>query len=137
MRIDESLNNLVESLERLLVHWHDPIRLIILGEFNAGKSTLINTLLRDNVIASGIVPTTAIATYLRYSEEKYIEVVYENGVVERKTIEQMEKLTSERNKEGKLQREKIHYINLYLPNSILKNIVLIDTPGLGALHTRH
>nr|WP_106784381.1 dynamin family protein [Lysinibacillus timonensis] len=100
MRIDRSLHKLVPSLERLLVHWRDPLRLIIMGEFNAGKSTLINTLLRDDIIASGIVPTTAIATYIRFAKEKYIEVVYEDGKVERKTIQEMEKLSSERNAEG-------------------------------------
>nr|WP_106784380.1 dynamin family protein [Lysinibacillus timonensis] len=137
MQRDKSFNNLTPTLERLLIHWQDPLRLIIMGEFNAGKSTLINTLLRDEVIASGIVPTTAIGTYIRYSEEKYIEVVYQNGLVERKSIEEMEKLTSERNIEGKQQREIMHHINLYFPNPILKNIVLIDTPGLDALHVQH
>ncbi|SOC23902.1 SH3 domain-containing protein [Ureibacillus xyleni] len=137
MKIDDDLQILVAPLERLIVHWTDPVRLIVMGEFNAGKSTLINTLLGEEVIATGIVPTTAVATYLRYSKEKYIEIVYENGNVERKSIKEMEKLTSERNKEGKKQRENIQLINLYLPNPFLLNLVLIDTPGLGAHHSQH
>lgn len=137
MRIDESFNKLVPSLERLLVHWHDPVRLLLMGEYNVGKSKLINTLLREKVVKSGIVPTTAIATYIRYSEEEYIEVVYENGVVERQTLKKLEQLTSERNIEGKQERKKIHYINLYLPNPFLKKLVLIDTPGLNSPNARH
>ncbi|RHW39922.1 hypothetical protein D1B33_03490 [Lysinibacillus yapensis] len=138
LREEESFSKLVSSLERLLVHWHDPVRLLVMGEFKSGKSTLINTLLRDKVLVSGAVPTTAIATYLRFGEkDTYIEVVYETGIIEQLTVDQLTRLTSERDREGKQLREKIHHINLYIPNPILKNIVLIDTPGLNSPFAHH
>lgn len=135
---EESFDMLVSSLERLLVHWQDPVRLLLMGEFNAGKSTLISTILRDDIIANGVVPTTAIATYIRFKEkEKYIEVVYKNGIIERHPINQLERFTSERVKDEKQQRNEIDHINLYLTNPILKNIVLIDTPGLNSPNAKH
>lgn len=137
MRKGEEFKELVPFLEHLQRHWQDPVRLLIMGEFSVGKSTLINTLLREDVIASGAVPTTAVATYLRYSDETYIEVVLENGVVERHSIEQLTRLTSERVKDRKEERNNIHHINLFLSNPLLKDIVLIDTPGLNSSNVTH
>lgn len=38
------------------------------GEFNSGKSTVINALLGRRYLKEGVVPTTNEITFLRYSE---------------------------------------------------------------------
>ena len=38
------------------------------GEFNSGKSTVINALLGGRFLKEGVVPTTNEITFLRYSE---------------------------------------------------------------------
>ena len=120
--------------ERLL----DPNRLLIMGQFSSGKSIiLINTLLRQNILPTGAVPTTAVATYMRYSEEEYIEIVYQNGEVERTSLSFLHKTTSERNGQGKQLRTNIERINLYLCNDFLRDLVLIDTPGLNSPNATH
>ena len=119
--------------ERLL----EPNRLLIMGEFSSGKSTLINTLLRQNLTQTGAVPTTAVATYIRYAEEEYIEIVYQNGEIERANLSKLHTTTSERNQQGKQLRTNIERINLYLCNEFLRNIVLIDTPGLNSSNVAH
>jgi small GTP-binding protein len=55
--------------------------LVIVGEFNAGKSAFINALLGQPVLAEGVTPTTAAITLLRYGEQPGEERV--DGVVER------------------------------------------------------
>lgn len=45
-------------------YYTDPVRLLIIGEFNAGKSTIINALLGRDVAAIGKVATTAVPTFL-------------------------------------------------------------------------
>jgi small GTP-binding protein len=40
--------------------------LVIVGEFNAGKSAVINALLGERVLSEGVTPTTAAITRLRY-----------------------------------------------------------------------
>src|SRR5205814_609264 len=42
--------------------------LVVAGEFNAGKSALINALLGEPVLAEGVTPTTAAVTLLSYGE---------------------------------------------------------------------
>jgi small GTP-binding protein len=60
-----------EDLERLasLVHEMDELfLLVIVGEYNSGKSTFINALLGDEVFAMGDLPTTRAISILRYGE---------------------------------------------------------------------
>ena len=42
---------------------------MIAGEFNSGKSSFINALLGDKVVAEGVTPTTDRITLLRYGAE--------------------------------------------------------------------
>ncbi|MBX5493033.1 MAG: dynamin family protein [Chloroflexi bacterium] len=42
--------------------------LVVVGEFNAGKSAFINALLGQRVLPEGVTPTTAAITWLRYGE---------------------------------------------------------------------
>ena len=41
---------------------------VIIGEFNAGKSTFVNALLGDEILPMGITPTTETIELIRYSE---------------------------------------------------------------------
>lgn len=42
--------------------------LVVVGEFNSGKSALINTLLGEDVLAEGVTPTTAQVTLVRHRD---------------------------------------------------------------------
>jgi ribosome biogenesis GTPase A len=48
--------------------------LAVIGEFSSGKSTFINALLRDDLLKTSALPTTAAATKLRYSNDLQVEV---------------------------------------------------------------
>ncbi|HEV8191999.1 MAG TPA: dynamin family protein [Ktedonobacterales bacterium] len=52
-------------INRIRQRFIDPdLYLAVVGEFNSGKSTLIDALLGDDLLESGGVPTTAAATYI-------------------------------------------------------------------------
>lgn len=54
-----------ERIQRIRQRFADPnLYLAVVGEFNSGKSTLIDALLGDPLLETGSVPTTAAATYL-------------------------------------------------------------------------
>jgi small GTP-binding protein len=59
----------VGTLQQAIADLDDLFRLVIVGEFNAGKSALINALLRADVVEEGVTPTTADVTVLRYGEQ--------------------------------------------------------------------
>src|SRR5512141_2289996 len=63
-------NDLVKKLEA------DRFHLVVVGEFNHGKSTFVNALLGKHVLPTGVTPTTAVIHHLEYSEEPRAEVVY-------------------------------------------------------------
>jgi len=46
----------------------DPFLLVVVGEFNAGKSALINALLGESVFEEGVTPTTAAIQMVRHAE---------------------------------------------------------------------
>src|SRR5690554_7490028 len=50
------------------------VSLVVLGEFNHGKSTVVNALLGQEVLPMGITPTTAVITHLVHGEEPRAEI---------------------------------------------------------------
>src|SRR3954466_2822374 len=62
--------DLVKKLEA------DRFHLVVVGEFNHGKSTFVNALLGANVLPVGVTPTTAVIHHLEYSAEPRADVVF-------------------------------------------------------------
>jgi small GTP-binding protein len=100
---EEARRALVGSLEQL----DEPFLLVVVGEFNAGKSAFINALLGQGVLEEGITPTTARIGLLRYGEAVGREVTAAG--VER----------------------------LWAPAEVLREIVIVDTPGTNAVLREH
>src|SRR5690242_12424820 len=50
---------------------------VVLGEFNHGKSTFINALLGQALLPVGITPTTAVLSQIRHGDGVKAEAVYE------------------------------------------------------------
>jgi GTP-binding protein EngB required for normal cell division len=61
----------------------DPrLYLAIVGEFNAGKSTFINALLREDLLRTDVIQgTTAAATLLGYGPKLKVDVAFEGGEI--------------------------------------------------------
>lgn len=116
--------------------------LAVLGQVKRGKSTLINALLGEDVLPSSVVPLTAIPTFIRYGMEKGIRVRYNDSrpdaVFTAKTAPNLNQLlrgivTEEENPKNK---KGVREVELYHPAAILRDVVLIDTPGIGSTY-RH
>src|SRR6478735_7305222 len=73
--------SLKERLDRELVKKleEDRFHLVVVGEFNHGKSTFVNALLGETVLPVGVTPTTAAIHQLKYSERPEATVVYQSG----------------------------------------------------------
>ena len=56
-----------QQLQEVTRRYNDPeLKLAVIGEFNTGKSTFINGLLKQRYLAMDGVPTTVIPTYIRW-----------------------------------------------------------------------
>src|SRR5829696_4735130 len=53
--------------------------LVVLGEFNHGKSTFVNALLEKDVLPTGITPTTAAINHVVWAEKPRARAVLEDG----------------------------------------------------------
>jgi small GTP-binding protein len=95
-----------EDIDRLasLVHEMDELfLLVVVGEYNSGKSTFINALLGDEVFAMGDLPTTRAISILRYGQAGPAEKIGENVQL-------------------------YHY-----PLEVLHDLDIVDTPGTNSI----
>jgi len=82
---------------------------VVIGEFNAGKSTFINALLGDELLQMGITPTTEAIQLIRYGETATRKpTIREDGIY-----------------------EWTH------PNTGAVGVSLVDTPGTGSVFQKH
>ena len=57
----------------------DRFHLVVVGEFNHGKTTFVNALLGEHALAVGVTPTTAAIHHIKYAETPEATVVYTSG----------------------------------------------------------
>jgi hypothetical protein len=65
---NQSLRGTIEELRNRVTT--DTFRVLIAGEFNAGKSTTVNALLGEKVLPSGGTPTTAVICVVRWGDQR-------------------------------------------------------------------
>src|SRR6187402_529689 len=53
--------------------------LVVLGEFNHGKSTFVNALLGQEILPTGITPTTASINHVIHADQPRARVVFTTG----------------------------------------------------------
>mgnify|MGYP006188489547 CR=1 FL=1 len=105
------------------------ITLVVLGEFNHGKSTVVNALLGEDVLPVGITPTTAVITHLVHGDEKHVQVKPPRGA-EPFDIEyaELEKVVKNAEEDG----NEPDWVEIAHPNEFLANsLTLVDTPGVN------
>ena len=124
--------------------------LAVVGEFNAGKSTYINALLRQRILKEAVRPTTACALYIEkggnevtikgefrsnrkfkamasdsHNLREYVEASY--GIRCNNVYDLIEVLTSHQD-----VAKDVIKLQLFLPDAnIPNNVVIIDTPGFN------
>jgi small GTP-binding protein len=92
----ERLGSLVNEMDELFL-------LVVVGEYNSGKSTFINALLGDEVFAMGDLPTTRAISILRYGKAGPPESLGEN----------------------------MHLYQY--PLEVLRDLDIVDTPGTNSI----
>lgn len=94
------LQNAIAQLDELFL-------IVAAGEFNAGKSALVNALLGERVLEEGVTPTTAQVTLLRWGDEKTKTIVDDGFAI------------------------------VTHPMPLLKELNLVDSPGTNAINRQH
>jgi small GTP-binding protein len=95
------------TLHRSLQQLDELFLLVVVGEFNSGKSAFINALLGERFLPEGVTPTTAQIHILRHGKTSDREV------------------------------EEDSVLALTYPTDFLREINIVDTPGTNAIIRRH
>ena len=70
LKLDKELDELVKLEENFSYY---KFKIAVVGEFNKGKSSLINSLIGKNILPEGITPTTNQTVTISNSEKEYIK----------------------------------------------------------------
>ena len=135
---ETSRSHALRSLHRKLLEARErmkqPMRVAIVGLIKAGKSTMMNALLGETVVATGTIEATFNVNWLRYGPTASLRVHFkENRPPETRSLEDLERLTR-RSDEYRDYLLSISYIEVFYPNAILQILNLIDTPGLASVY---
>jgi GTP-binding protein EngB required for normal cell division len=131
-RGNPNINNKLISLQAKLAAGQ--LHLAVLGQMKRGKSSLINALLRAEVLPTGILPVTAIITELRYGPEPEATIVYSvGGLREKVALNSLSEYITEAGNPA--NRKQVASVEVVYPSPLLESgIILIDTPGVGSTH---
>ncbi|MEN6320040.1 MAG: dynamin family protein [Syntrophaceae bacterium] len=130
-----SLNRQIEACEKLLVQ-NQPIDVAILGQFKAGKSSFINSLVGKSILPVGVIPVTTVITRLQYGEKERAVVKFFDVNVCDIDISEIDSYTSEA--KNPANQKNVEMVDIELPS--LKDydgLRLVDTPGLGSVFKYH
>ncbi|MEQ8820093.1 MAG: dynamin family protein [Sumerlaeia bacterium] len=103
----EAEESVRETLADALSGLDDLFLLVVVGEFNSGKSTFINALVGKRLLKEGATPTTQRVGILRYGDAEKVEPIDE------------------------------HTDAIQAPVEILRELAIVDTPGTNAIVREH
>ncbi|MEO0324652.1 MAG: dynamin family protein, partial [Myxococcota bacterium] len=129
------LPEVLRETERLRDDLDRPLLLGVLGEFNAGKSTLINAFIGAEVAPMGIVPTTATLNVLRDGAERLVRVVRSDGSTREGGYDALRRLLAEA--EAEAEGPEVDRVEIVLPSATLERVWVLDAPGTNALDPAH
>jgi len=131
----DSLARIAELQERLA---EERFHLAVLGQFKRGKSTLLNAILGEPLLPTGVVPLTSIPTFLRAGKMRTVRVLFRDGgesAFPDVTLDEARNILARHvtEKENPRNRLGVECVEVEHPASILSaGVVLIDTPGIGS-----
>lgn len=106
-------------------------KVIVVGEFKRGKSTLINALLKCKVLPADIVPTTATINRVAYDPNPFVQLYFKDGTKQNLDINKLSDYVTKLTPEGEAMASKIEEAVIFYPTPFCQNnIYIIDTPGL-------
>ncbi|PSL55249.1 dynamin family protein [Saccharothrix carnea] len=106
-----------------------PLQVAVAGRIKSGKSTLVNALIGRRVAPTDVGECTRLVTRFQYGTVDRIEVVFSDG---RKQVLPFEANGSIPPDLG-VDVDRVSHIEAYLTNAVLRDLTVIDTPGLGSL----
>lgn len=119
------------------------LRLAVLGQFNRGKSTFINSILGREILPVSVIPVTSVPTVITWGTELAATVrffdtkepQYQSGN-EPEILALLDRYVTEENNPA--NRHCVAGVAIECPSPLLHGgTVLVDTPGFGSTHVHN
>lgn len=124
-RVDEdTAAGFGEVLRRLSA----PLQLAVAGRLKSGKSTLVNALIGRRVAPTDVGECTRLVTRFQYGTVDRVEVVLRDGETRALPFDADGGIPAELG----VDPGRISHLEAYLTNAVLRDITVIDTPGIGS-----
>jgi GTPase SAR1 family protein len=105
----------------------------VIGEFKRGKTTLINALLGEELLPTGVLPVTAIPALVRYGVRPRATIGLLDGSALEIPINSLPAYLTEQGNPGNAKG--VREASIEYPSKVLESgLVLVDTPGTGSVH---
>lgn len=117
-------------VEETRARLEEPLRVAVAGRVNAGKSTLVNALLRQRIAPTDVSECTKVSAWFRYGHPERVEVQMRDGSAAAIAL----------GADGMLPRElgadpaAVDHVTVWLSNDALQELTIIDTPGLSSVN---
>ncbi len=97
----------LSTLQKAIIQLDELFLIVVVGEFNAGKSALVNAILGEKVLPEGVTPTTTRVTLIKWGENVTEQVIDEGFAV------------------------------VTYPLPLLRQLNIVDSPGTNAIIRQH
>lgn len=107
--------------------------IVVAGQFNSGKTSVINALLGEALLPVAVVPLTSVVTVIRYATAAAATVSFANGEQRTIAIEAVPDYATEKGNPNNVK--KVRSVTVHNPSPWLESGVrLVDTPGIGSVY---
>jgi small GTP-binding protein len=138
---ESSISQQIKSLSQIRYRlFSGEIHIAIIGQFNRGKSTFINKLIKNDLLPASVLPLTAIPTEIRFGEKTKTIITFadnsKNEAEEENVKETLSRFVTEGNNPGNkfgVIKAEVFCNSEFLAGST----VIIDTPGFGSTHVHN
>lgn len=115
-----------------------PVRVIVAGSLKRGKSTLVNTLVGRPLLSPvGVDVTTACWLEIGYGEEQATALIANGELPGEPTRRPIDIAEVERYAALDCVAEPVLGVEVRVTSALLRDLILVDTPGVGGLNSGH
>lgn len=119
-------------LETLVERLESPVcEIAVFGRVKTGKSSLLNYLLKTEVLPVGVTPITAVPTRIGYGPEPFARVGFAEAPPETIALDRLAEFATEQRNPANIKH--VARLQVEIPSPLLEGIVFVDTPGVGSL----
>ncbi|GGP39063.1 dynamin family protein [Saccharothrix coeruleofusca] len=106
-----------------------PLQVAVAGRIKSGKSTLVNALIGRRVAPTDVGECTRLVTRFQYGTVDRVEVVFTDGRKQVLPFDPAGMIPADLG----VDIARVSHVEAYLTNAVLRDLTVIDTPGLGSL----